>query len=119
VALVVPLFPRGRGKKRVSDPRGGWVGQRTKKDQVKFIFRFILFGVFELPSPRNAQKKRDKTNRQKIGLGFFFAVSIKFGKNFSTRFFCTTFFVVLLNSHRCEIPENAIKPKQVEEKLKN
>jgi hypothetical protein len=25
-------------KKQIGDPRGGWVGQRPKKDRVRFIF---------------------------------------------------------------------------------
>jgi hypothetical protein len=33
------------------------------------------------------------------------------------RFFGRFFLVVSLNSHRCKAPENAIKPKGVEEKL--
>jgi hypothetical protein len=45
------------------------------------IFGYFFYRVFELPSPRNAQK-RDKKNREKIGF---------VRKNFSTRFFCKTF----------------------------
>jgi hypothetical protein len=41
-------------------------GQRPKTDQGLFLF---FNGVFELPSPRKAQK-RDKTNREKNGLDF-------------------------------------------------
>jgi hypothetical protein len=49
---------------------GGWVGQRPQKDQGQ------IYGVFELPSPRNA-KKRDKQNRQKISFGFWVDLFVK------------------------------------------
>jgi hypothetical protein len=45
--------------------------------------------VFELPSPRNAQK-RDKQNQEKNGFGFFLPIVLK---NFSKRFFWERFLV--------------------------
>jgi hypothetical protein len=42
---------------KIGDPRGGWEGQRPKKDQGQiYFFDFKNNGIFELPSPRNAQK---------------------------------------------------------------
>jgi hypothetical protein len=65
------------------------VGSSEAK-KVPGLVRFLFnrgFGeinrAFELPSPRNAQK-RDKQNREKIGFGLFCRF---FGKNLSTRFF--------------------------------
>jgi hypothetical protein len=69
---------------------------------VRFFYR-----AFELPSPRNAQK-RDKQKSRKIGFGFF----VDFLKNLSTRFFGKTFSVVFLNSHHEETPKNAMKQKK-------
>jgi hypothetical protein len=55
---------KGPAKKRksvaVTPVVGGWVSQRSKKDQGQTYF----FNVFELPSLRNASK-RGKKNRQK------------------------------------------------------
>jgi hypothetical protein len=83
---------KGKGpapKKSVTvygDPRGGRVGQSTKKKkgwgQICF-FSIYFYRVFELSSPRNA-RKRNKKNREKISFGFLFDF---FCKNFSTRFF--------------------------------
>jgi hypothetical protein len=55
-----------------------------------------------------------KQNRQKIGFGF---LSIVLQKHFDKTLLQNVFFVVPLNSHCCESPENAIKPKAIEEKL--
>jgi hypothetical protein len=60
------------------------------------FFRYFVYRVFELPSPRNAQKGENK-NRGKIGFGFLVEF---FAKTFPHDFFCKTFFVVFLNSHR-------------------
>jgi hypothetical protein len=46
--------PQGAGENRW--PRGGWVGQRPKKDQGPICFFGIVYGVFLLSSPRNAPK---------------------------------------------------------------
>jgi hypothetical protein len=44
-------------KKRFKPPcRGGWVGQSTKKGRGQIYFPDIFCRVFELPSPRYAQK---------------------------------------------------------------
>jgi hypothetical protein len=58
-----------------------------------------FYRVFELPSPRNAQK-RDKKKPRKNRFGIF------------CRFCCKALFVVLLNPHRQEAPENTIKQKK-------
>jgi hypothetical protein len=55
--LAARTRTRGRPKKKVGDPRGGWVGQSTKKDQGQIYFFDIFYRVFELPSSRNAQKR--------------------------------------------------------------
>jgi hypothetical protein len=76
--------------------------------------------VFEAPSPPT--EKRPKTKNAVFGFKTIekkrvcFVLSIILQKKNSTRLFCKTFFVVFLNSHRREAPENAIK-QQVEEKL--
>jgi hypothetical protein len=75
--------------KSVTPVVGWWVrGQKRT--------RIFFYRVFELPSPRNAQK-RDKQNREK---NRFWTSGRIFCKSFSTIFFCKTFFVVFLNSHR-------------------
>jgi hypothetical protein len=35
---------------------GGWV-RGQKRTRVRFIFSILFYGVFELPSPRNAKKQ--------------------------------------------------------------
>jgi hypothetical protein len=52
-----------------SDPRGGWVGQRPKKDQGQ-IYLLHLFMVF-LNSPHQETPQNVKKNREKIGFGFW------------------------------------------------
>jgi hypothetical protein len=74
---------------------GGWVRVRNR-DRVRFIFSMFFYRVVELLSPRNAQK-RDKQIEKKIGFGFLVEF---FVKTFRHDFFCKTFFVVFLNSHR-------------------
>jgi hypothetical protein len=78
-------------------------GSEAKKGPGSDLFflspDFFFFMVFFYSTHRETPKKRDKENRQKSVLDF-------------CRFFCKTFFVVSLNSHRCETPENAIKPKK-------
>jgi hypothetical protein len=85
----------------------GSSGAKKAPGLIRFFSRFF-YRVFELPSPRNVQK-RDKKIEKKSVLDFL----VDFFKNFSTRFVCKTFFVVLLNSHRQETPENAIKQKKL------
>jgi hypothetical protein len=61
---------QGASKKQIGDPRGGWVGGSEAKIGPGSDFPTIFFYcVFELPSPRNAQK-RDKQNREKSVLDF-------------------------------------------------
>jgi hypothetical protein len=85
---------QGAGKNKTGDPRGGWVGQSTKKGWgqiflVIFLVIFFFTRVFDLPSPRNAQK-RDKKVEKKIGFGFL-VFGRFFCKNFSTRSFAKRF----------------------------
>jgi hypothetical protein len=47
---------------------GGWV-RGPKRTRVRFIFSILFYGVFELPSPRNASKY-DKKSRKKSVLDF-------------------------------------------------
>jgi hypothetical protein len=82
-------------------------GSEAKKGLGSDLFFVTFYRVFELPSPRNAQK-RDKQNRERIGFGFLVEF---FVKTFRHDFFCKTFFVVLLNSHRRETPETTTKQK--------
>jgi hypothetical protein len=65
----------------------GWFLGGRKSTRVDHIFCEILNRVFDLPSPRNAQK-RDKQNVEKTGFGFFVDFFVKtfrhdfFGKRF-------------------------------------
>jgi hypothetical protein len=56
----------------------------------------FFYRVFELPSPRNAQK-RDKKNQEKLGFGFLVDF---FVKTFRHDVFCKTYFCVFFISHR-------------------
>jgi hypothetical protein len=99
---------KGPAKKKVGDPRGGWVDQYEKGMGSNYIFR-IFYRVFELPSPRNAQKRdkrKSKRNRFFWIFGRIFCV-------FSTRCFLQNVFFCIfeLPSLRNPTPENAIKQK--------
>jgi hypothetical protein len=96
---------QGAAKKKVGDPRGGWVGQRPKKEQAGFIFWIFLFlcsvfGGTPLTgnSPKTWQRKPRKKNCFRFLVEFFV-------KTFRHDLFYKTFFVVVLNSHRLETPE--------------
>jgi hypothetical protein len=54
---------------------GGWV-RGQKMTRVRFVFFDIFYRVFELPLPRNAQK-RDKKNREKVGFGVLVEFFVK------------------------------------------
>jgi hypothetical protein len=101
-------YPRGRqAKTKIGDPRGGWVGQSTKKGWGRICFLDIFYRVFELPSPSNAQK-RDKRNRETIGFGFLVDVF------FDTMFFSKHFFSVfeipsLRNTRKRDTTKNVEK----------
>jgi hypothetical protein len=56
-------------KKSVTPVVGGWV-RGQKRTRVRFIFSIFFYRVFELPSPRNAQK-RDKKIEKKSVLDFW------------------------------------------------
>jgi hypothetical protein len=90
------LSNEGPAKQKKCDPRGGWVGQSTKKGWVRF-FSIFFYRVFKLPSPGNAQK-RDKQIEEKIGFGFLVDFFVNTFRH--VFFFCKTFLVVFLNSHR-------------------
>jgi hypothetical protein len=84
-----------RGTKKKNRRTPTWLVGSSEAKKVPGLVSFFprfFYRVFELPSPRNAEK-RDK----KIGFGFS---SRFFRKNFSTRFFFNFFVLVLLNSHR-------------------
>jgi hypothetical protein len=88
-------------------------GSEAKKGPGSDLFCLIFFyRVFELPSPRNAQK-RDKTNREKIGFGFLVEL---FCKNFSTRFFFAQRFFSVFKLPSLRNTRKRDK-KKVEEKL--
>jgi hypothetical protein len=96
---VVRGWVRGQGalKKQMTDPYVvGWFPGGQKSTRAGQSFSRDFCRVFELPSPRNAQKY-DQKNREKIGFGFLVDF---FVKTFRHDFFCKTFSVVLLNSHR-------------------
>jgi hypothetical protein len=87
--------PRGRNdvargrQTKIGDPRGGWVGQSTKKGWGQIYFFDIFYCVLELPSPRNAQKRDKKMRKSRFwDFGRFFC------KNKLTRFFCKSFLFV-------------------------
>ena len=65
---------KGHSKKKSDGPWGGWlVPRRPKKYQgwSDFFSRFF-YRVFELPSPRNAQKRaKKKSEKKKWGVGWF------------------------------------------------
>jgi hypothetical protein len=69
--MPMPM-PRGTQKKSGGPLRGWLVPPRPKKYQgwSDFVSRFF-YRVFELPSPRNAQK-RDKNKIEKQSVWFFF-----------------------------------------------
>jgi hypothetical protein len=73
---------RGRQKNKTGDPAGRTGGSATKKGPAgpgPGFFGFFRCGVFELPSPRNAQK-RNKLKSRKIGFCHFFARGTARGK---------------------------------------
>jgi hypothetical protein len=84
------LVVKGHSKKKVTDPYVvGWFLGGQKSTRVgQIFFGDFFYRVFELPSPRNAQK-RDKKKIEKQSV-WDFLVDF-FVKNFSTRFFCKTF----------------------------
>jgi hypothetical protein len=82
---------KGQGalKKKVTDPYVvGWFLGGQKSTRVGQVFFEIFYRVFELPSPRNAQK-RDKTKSRKERFGIF--LSISFVKAFRHDFFVKRF----------------------------
>jgi hypothetical protein len=82
-----PVFQGAGPQKKVGYPRGGWVGHSTKKRWGQIYFPDIFYRVFELPSPRNAQKVIKKS-RKKIDFGFL----VEFFVNFFRRdCLCKTF----------------------------
>jgi hypothetical protein len=84
---------------KIGDPRGGWVGRRPKKDQGQ-MGRSDMSEAKKGPGPdffpRNAKKRDKKKSKKKSVLDFLSIFLIYFRHDC----FCTTFFVVYLNSHR-------------------
>jgi hypothetical protein len=66
------------------------------------MFFMVFLRSPQRETPKNVIIKNDKNS--------VLDVCRFFCKSFSSQFFCKTLFVVLLNSNRCETPENAIKP---------
>jgi hypothetical protein len=98
-------------KKWVTPVVGGWVAGK-KRTRVRFIFSIFFYRVFELPSPRNAQKRDNKI--EKSGFWIFGRI---FCKSFWTRFvlqnvFCSVFELPSLRNTR-----KRDETKKVEEQL--
>jgi hypothetical protein len=70
---------RGSQKNETGDPRGGWVGQRPKKDQSQIWVFDIPKGCLNFPQ-RELLKNVDKKTQENLVFGF---LSI-FCKTFST-----------------------------------
>jgi hypothetical protein len=91
-------YLQGAGKKKCRGPPW-WVGgsEYEKGLGSDLFFLDICFIVFlnspHRETPKNVIKKKSRTSR-------FWVFGRFFCKNFSTRFFWYTFFVVFLNSHR-------------------
>jgi hypothetical protein len=64
---------RGRQKK-IGDPRGEWVGGRTKRGWVRLKRKYFDIIFIE---KRPITNKRDKTNLKKIGFGFLVEFFVK------------------------------------------
>jgi hypothetical protein len=96
--LALQLLWAPRGRQKIGDPRGGWVGQRPKKDQGHFPFRYFLM-VFS-NSPR---RETPKNVIKKIEIFFWFWIFGKKTQLFDT-IFCKRFFVVFLNSIAAKHP---------------
>jgi hypothetical protein len=81
-SLDACCYSKGPAKKKsVTRVVGGSV-RVGKRNGVRFFCVIFFYRVFELPSPRNAQK-RNKRNREKIGFGFLVELFIVC-KNLST-----------------------------------
>jgi hypothetical protein len=87
---------QGAAQKQIGDPRGGWVGQRPKKDQGQIFFSDILLMMF-LNSPHREMSKNVINKIEKTSVLDFCRF---FVKTFRHDFFVKRFFVVFLNSHR-------------------
>jgi hypothetical protein len=85
-------YRKGPAKKKTGDPRGGWVGQSTKKDWGQiYFFDIYFYRVFELPSSRNAQKRvKNKLRKSRFWI-FGNQWKKKLEKLFDTIFFAKRF----------------------------
>jgi hypothetical protein len=97
-----PNPARGKGPANNKEVGGPWPpwwvgGSEYEKGMAPDFFRYFYRTFFLYPPRRETPKNVIKQNREKIGFGFLVDL---FCKNVSTRFFCETFFVVFLNSHR-------------------
>jgi hypothetical protein len=105
---------KGHSKKKPTDPDVvGWFLGGQKSTRAGQFFFYLFYRAFEIPSQtRNTEKHKNvmKANREKSG-GFFLV------KTFFDKSFCKTFFVVPLNSHDRETPENVINPNKPRKKL--
>jgi hypothetical protein len=82
-------------KKEIGDPRGAWV-RGQKRTRVRFVFLIFFYGVSELPSPRNAQKREKTKQRNTIGFDFL----IFFDTIFLQNVFCGVFELSSLRNTR-------------------
>jgi hypothetical protein len=87
-------------------------GPEYEKGIVRFILDFFN-RVFELPSPRNAQK-RDLKNREK---NRFWIFGRMFCKSFSTRCFLQNVVLCVFEFLSLQITRKRDKTKEVEQKL--
>jgi hypothetical protein len=96
---AAPDTPNPKGPQNKMTDLGvvGWFLGGQGSTRTGQIFGEIFFRVFELPSPKNAQKRDKQKNNKKFGLGFFVDSAVKTLRH---DFFCKPFFVVFLNSHR-------------------
>jgi hypothetical protein len=62
---------KGPAKKKIGDPRGGWVGQSTKKGWGQICFFDIFLIVFLNSRHRETPKNVIKKNRKKSVLDFW------------------------------------------------
>jgi hypothetical protein len=85
-----------KGPAKINRGPPWWVGRsEAKKGRGSNMFFSVFFyGVFELLSPKNAQKLDKTIEENKWIFGRFFC------KNFSTRLFCKKLLLVFLKSHR-------------------
>jgi hypothetical protein len=103
---------RGRQKTKIGDPRGGWVGQRPKKDQGQICFFDIRFFFLTHLTEKRPKPWLKNQSRKSIGFGFLGDFCCE---SFSTRFFVKRFFGIAF-----ELPSlrNTRKRDKTKQKIK-